>query len=274
MAEALAAVGLASAIVQFIDFGTRVVVRLSEFSTEAKEVPKIFRQIKVQLPLILNTLQQTKDQAEARHVNEDTAKALKAVVGECTTIVQQLDEILTKTLPNDEASTWQKYRKALSSLAQDKKIAQLQASIEGYIPLLNYHQTLVISSSFKDLSIHPTTESTDTDLPQPNRKPCFMVHFEQDPNFVGREDELREIEERFKAQHRVVLSGIGGVGYVMPLNALRLLTPAVWTPLCIVLFATKCDLSTFSSINLPLATKSISQFMLHSLGRNVAHGIL
>ena len=47
-----------------------------------------------------------------------------------------------------------------------------------------------------------------------------MVQFEQDPNFVGREDELREIEARFKAQHRVVLSGIGGVGYVRSLSAL------------------------------------------------------
>ena len=57
MAEALAAVGLASAIVQFIDFGTKILTRLADFSTEAEEVPKTFRLIKVQLPLILNTLQ-------------------------------------------------------------------------------------------------------------------------------------------------------------------------------------------------------------------------
>ncbi len=227
MAEALAAVGLASAIVQFIDFGTKIVTRLSDFSAEVEEVPKTFRLIKVQLPLILDTLQQTKDQADARQINDETAEALKAVVGECTATVQQLDEILMKALPNDRDSSWQKYRKALSSLAQDKKIAQLQASIERQIPILTYYQTVVISRSSKGLPFRPAARTSDTNPPQPNQKPCFMVRFEQDPNFVGREDELREIEERFKEQHRVVLSGIGGVGYVMSLSPLIFSIPAL-----------------------------------------------
>ena len=227
MAEALAAVGLASAIVQFIDFGTRIVTRLADFSAEVEEIPKTFRLIKVQLPLIFNTLQQVKDQADARQVNEETAEALKAVIVECYATVQQLDEILTRALPNDKDSSWQKYRKALSSLAQDKKIAQLQASIERHIPILTFYQTVVISRSSKDLPFRPAAQTSDTNPPQPNQKPCFMVRFEQDPNFVGREDELQEIEERFKEQHRVVLSGIGGVGYVMSLGALRFLIPAL-----------------------------------------------
>ena len=172
MAEALAAVGLASAIVQFIDFGTKIGTRLSEFSAEVGEVPRTFRSIKVQLPLILKILQQTKDQADARQVDKNTAQALEAVVRECTATVQQLDERLTKALPNDKTSPWQRYRKALSSLAQDKKIAELQASIERYIPTLTSYQTLVIS---KDFSIDRTAESSNTKLPQPNQTPCFMV---------------------------------------------------------------------------------------------------
>ena len=191
------------------------------------DVPETFRLIKVQLPLILDTLQQTKDQADARQINEETAKALKAVVDECIATVQQLDEILTKALPNSRDSSWQKYRKALSSLAQDRKIAQLQASIERYIPILTFYQTVVISGSSKDLSFRPAAQTSDTNPPQPDQKPCFMVRFEQDPNFVGREDELRDIEERFKEQHRVVLSGIGGVGYVMCLSALGVSIPAL-----------------------------------------------
>lgn len=271
MAEALAAVGLASAIVQFIEFGTKIVTRLSEFSAEVEEVPKTFRSIKVQLPLILNILQQTKDQADARQVDEDTARALEAVVGECTATVQQLDERLNKALPDDKASPWQRYRKALSSLAQDKKIAELQASIERYIPTLTSYQTLVIS---KDLYIRPAAGSSDTNQPQPNRKPCFMVQFEKDPNFVGREDELRKIEERFKEQHRVVLSGIGGVGYVMSLSALIFPSPALWTPLCIVSFTVRCDSSTLHCIHLTLAAESISPFMVHYLEIHEAYGIL
>ena len=195
--------------------------RLSDFSAEVEDVPETFRLIKVQLPLILDTLQQTKDQADARQINEETAKALKAVVDECIATVQQLDEILTKALPNGRDSTWQKYRKALSSLAQDKKIAQLQASIKRHIPILTYYQTVVISRSSKDLPFRATAQPSDTNLPQRNPRPCFMIRFEQDPSFVGREIELMEIEERFKEQHRVVLSGIGGVGYVMSLRVFK-----------------------------------------------------
>jgi hypothetical protein len=50
-------------------------------------------------------------------------------------------------------------------------------------------------------------------LETPPRKTYFMVKFDRDPNFIGREDILKEIGERFKMrQHRVAMAGIGGVG--------------------------------------------------------------
>ena len=85
MAEATAAIALASAsaIVQFIDFGSKIVNRLSDFSADVQEVSKTFRQIKTQPPLIIDTLQQIKVQADAHQVSETTAKALKPVIDEC-----------------------------------------------------------------------------------------------------------------------------------------------------------------------------------------------
>jgi hypothetical protein len=44
------------------------------------------------------------------------------------------------------------------------------------------------------------------------QKPCFIVPFERDQQFIGREDILNEIEQKFKSQRRVALAGIGGVG--------------------------------------------------------------
>lgn len=86
MVEATAAIALASAsasaIVQFIDFGSKIVNRLSDFSADVQEVPKTFRQIKTQLPLI-DTLEQIEVQADAHQVSETTAKALKPVIDEC-----------------------------------------------------------------------------------------------------------------------------------------------------------------------------------------------
>jgi hypothetical protein len=40
-----------------------------------------------------------------------------------------------------------------------------------------------------------------------------MVPFVRDDKFVGREDILRQIEERLQVGRRVSLAGIGGVGY-------------------------------------------------------------
>ena len=55
MAEALAIVGLVSAIVQFVDFGGKIMERLNEFNSDIQEVPKTFQAVKVQLPLLINT---------------------------------------------------------------------------------------------------------------------------------------------------------------------------------------------------------------------------
>jgi hypothetical protein len=43
-------------------------------------------------------------------------------------------------------------------------------------------------------------------------KPIFTVPFGKDGHFVGREDIITEIEDRFKCKSRVSISGLGGVG--------------------------------------------------------------
>lgn len=40
----------------------------------------------------------------------------------------------------------------------------------------------------------------------------FLVPFSRDPNFVGREDIIKEIDAVFKSEDCVALAGIGGVG--------------------------------------------------------------
>ena len=94
-----------------------------------EEVPKTFRQIKTQLSLTIDTLEQTQMQADAHQVGEATAKALKPVIDESTVIVKQLEDVLAKALPSEKDSNWRRRVKSLSSLAQDKKVAQLQASL-------------------------------------------------------------------------------------------------------------------------------------------------
>jgi hypothetical protein len=53
----------------------------------------------------------------------------------------------------------------------------------------------------------------DLELPT-SSKPIFSVPFERDKQFVGRESILSEIKKHLSIQHRVSISGLGGIGYV------------------------------------------------------------
>jgi hypothetical protein len=99
MAEALVIVGLVSSIVQFVDYSSKVVERLGEFQSNLDEVPKTFKDIKTELPLLINTLKRTEDQVRAGDVSQDTQDALFLVVEGCRDQLKILDDILFKTLP-------------------------------------------------------------------------------------------------------------------------------------------------------------------------------
>ena len=114
MAEVVAAISLVANIVQFISLGSKVAARLNEFQTSINDVPKVFRDIKIELPLLLDTLQKTKKQAESGDITLGTQKAVSPVIDGCCRQVESLDEILNKVLIRTEDSSWQRSRKALS----------------------------------------------------------------------------------------------------------------------------------------------------------------
>ena len=114
MAEAIAAISLVANIVQFIDYGSKVATRLNEFHTRVNEVPKVFRDIRIELPLLLDTLEKTKEQAELGNIAVGTQKALLPVVDGCCRQVELLDEILDKVLISSGDSSWQRSRKAFT----------------------------------------------------------------------------------------------------------------------------------------------------------------
>lgn len=43
----------------------------------------------------------------------------------------------------------------------------------------------------------------------------FLVPFDRDPFFIGRETIMSQLYERLKVGSRISLAGIGGIGYVM-----------------------------------------------------------
>lgn len=198
MAEAVVVVGLASAIVQFVDFSTKIIQRLDEFQSKMGEVPQAFRDLKIQLPLLQDTLKRAKAEAEAGLIDADTQQAVLDVVEGCQLQVKRLDHILIKTLPTPADSRWRRGMKAFSSVRQERDVREVIDRIQRYQISLIQHHTAPYS-----VKLPLSTKRT---------KPLFTVPFVQDVRFTGRQDELTRIDVHFQTNRRVALAGLGGVG--------------------------------------------------------------
>jgi uncharacterized protein YutE (UPF0331/DUF86 family) len=203
MVDALAAVGLASAIVQFIDYATKIINRLADFGAALDQVPKAFKQIKTELPLIIDGVRRIKDQAESCKLNKSTEDALQAVIHECQVETERLNDILEKTIPTVGASSWERRKKAITSLAKDKKVEEIADALGKYVRTLTFHQT--IEGGLRSEA-----------LPTPKPKVFWLVPFDRNPSFVGRDGTFKEIDETFKvkegSQPKAALCGLGGIG--------------------------------------------------------------
>lgn len=140
MAETLAIVGLVSSIVQFVDCSSTIVHRLHEFQSSLDEVPKSFRDIKIELPLLVDTLQRTKKQTEDGCFSKNTQEAILSVVKGCQLQVRRLNDVLEETLPTKGDSSWTRGKKALLSISQEKNVQQITMTFRNYVQTLTYHQ--------------------------------------------------------------------------------------------------------------------------------------
>ena len=192
--DPLTAIGLVSAIVTFVEFGGKVVRRLDEL-TQAGEVPKAFREIKTRLPLIITTIDRTKD--GARLSSRDAEKALSSIVENCHDQVRQLEEILQRFTAEKGESSWKKGFKATLSLLEETRVQRIESALRENIMVLTFFNV------------------TPTDISAPSSsKRVVILPFERDKQFIGREYVLTSIECLFQSQKRVAVTGIGGVGYV------------------------------------------------------------
>jgi hypothetical protein len=146
MAEALAVVAVVASIVQLVDFSNRVVRRLNEFHSVAGEIPKSFRQVKTELPLLGTTLQQIKEAIEADLVVDGSKTAILPIVAGCQEQVAQLDAILAKTL-HTITDSWQKRgKKALVSLHHDTKVESITKILQNHIGILTFYYAAASST--------------------------------------------------------------------------------------------------------------------------------
>src|SRR5450755_4257372 len=113
--ETVTALGLAGNILQFIEFGGQVVIRLQEFCSNARDVPQTFREVTNSLPLLLDSLESIQRDLNNGEVDQRTEAALLPVIQDCTEQIKSLNQILKGTLPAPGDSQWKTLTKALTS---------------------------------------------------------------------------------------------------------------------------------------------------------------
>jgi hypothetical protein len=146
MAEAFAVVGIVASIVQLVDFSTKVINRLEEFQSTTGEIPKSFRHIKNELPVLSTALQNISRVIESGSIDTATRDALHPVINGCREQITQLNIILAKTLPKTNDKWLTKSKKAVVSLGQEDKVEKMTKVLRNYVATLTFYHTAAAST--------------------------------------------------------------------------------------------------------------------------------
>lgn len=202
--DPLTALSLAAAAAQFIELAAKVIHRLSDFSADLDQTPKAFRQIKTELPLIVDGLRRIDERNREGSLDPQSRAVLYSVIEECQELVAQLNALLDKILPPPSASSWERKWKAIASLNSDAKIEELAKSLAKYIQVITFHQVVAPASRIESAVLVRKAE------------PRWLVPFDRNPSFVGRQEIFKAIEATFNVeegvQPKAALWGLGGIG--------------------------------------------------------------
>jgi N-terminal domain on NACHT_NTPase and P-loop NTPases len=229
MAEALAAIGLVSAIVQFVEFGTKIIGRFHSLQKEVADGPKVFQDVRTRLPLMLDLVKKIRIQIEAGQVDKASQEVMLPVIQTCLVEVRHLDDLFVKALPKCNDSSWNRGKKAIISVIRESEIARIDLVLKTNCDLLVQSGTFLSMSrlgaqepsslqQMVNVIIPPQQNLSTSEYEYVKRSdsmrvsPVFMVPFQRDPKFLGRQSTINEIKLRFNNQRQVALAGLGGVG--------------------------------------------------------------
>ena len=145
MAEALATIGVVATIVQLVHFGRRVLRRLEDCHSNFGAVPKTFQHVHTELPVLLDTLQQTLTLISDDSVSDRTRAALQPAIDGFRAQVEALDAMMKATTPSLGDSRTTRTKKAILCLRKDAKVQATLSKIRGYTQTMTYYHATIAS---------------------------------------------------------------------------------------------------------------------------------
>ena len=197
MLDPITIVSLVATIGTLIDYGNKLVSRIIEYQDSVETCPQPFRGLRVNIPLILKTLELISDDAQNGKVDDETYGELEEVIANCRSEIMILNKIVDKIKPSSEDSFMQRGYKAAQSIRQEKEIYKHDRQLEKNLAVLG---------------LYTAAQSSRSQAIRGTAKGVFSVPFERDPNYVERPEVMQQIGQILQTQNRVVLAGMGGVG--------------------------------------------------------------
>lgn len=117
-AEALAAVGLASNVLQFVDFTTKLCAQIKEYSSSATGLPKELSRQALQLSALLALLKELSQQPSGPKLEKD-------VLEQCQIQAQELSDLLESLQGGRGQSRWRTAVVAFKSLKREEQIGKV-----------------------------------------------------------------------------------------------------------------------------------------------------
>ncbi|KAK0642099.1 hypothetical protein B0T16DRAFT_394266 [Cercophora newfieldiana] len=136
MAEALAMVGLASALVQFIEFGGKVLRQLRRLEADVSGVPAVFQSVRSRLPLMVDLVKKIMLRMDAGLVDENSQEMIYPVVRSCAMQAEQLDELIARALPHKNESSWSRGKKAITGVLIESEVERIDTAFKANFNLL------------------------------------------------------------------------------------------------------------------------------------------
>jgi len=217
----LAVLGVVANVMQLVDYSCKILDRIEGFNKGVKELPKSFRNLQVELPLLANILRRTNQKADSGQLDEETCKAIQPIIEACQTDLTALQEIFSKSVPKEGASKPEVVWKAITSLKLDKQVERAASSIASFVRTLTLHyaESAGFSKEERAVIIDAVSKlSVSKEKPPDFRIPFVLTGVPITANFIGRDKDLRQLEsflepEKGKIRRQLcVVHGLGGLG--------------------------------------------------------------
>ena len=132
-------VGLVSSIIQIVDFSIRVTGTVTDFCSTTQDVPKVFRNIEAQLPLITSSLRTLGDTNYLGSLSQVVCEDVQRLAVGCKVQIEELEKLFCEIKPGPTDGRLQRGRKAITALWKQREFQNILTELGTYKDTLTLH---------------------------------------------------------------------------------------------------------------------------------------